>query len=151
MPATVTLSTTTLLESVGPSNRQIKVASTSGLTPGIQLYTDGELMEVVSLAVDPWVNVLRGRGGTAGKAHDSDNTVYIGRADQFYEKDPQGSPENVIAVSPYINVVNGSIWFARGDTLDGELGRRWWQKQIATYEEGALGVQLETLDPVEST
>lgn len=151
MPATVTLSTTTLAESVGASDQQVKVASTSGLIPGRQLFVGGELMEVVSLGINPWVNVLRGRGGTAGMAHDSGMTIYIGRADQFYGADPVGSPPNAIPVSPHINVTTGDVWFARGDTLPGEFAKRWWQKQTIAYSTGALGVRIETLDPTEST
>ena len=151
MPATVTLSTTTLTKSVGASVQQIKVASTSGLTPGLRLFVGGELMEVVSLGIDPWVNVLRGRDGTAGLAHDSGLTIYVGRADQFYSSDPVGSPPNSIHVSPYINVTAGSIWFAMGDTLPGEHAKRWWQKQTTSYSTGALGVRVETLDPTAST
>ena len=151
MPATVTLSTTTLALSVGASDRQINVSSTSGLTPGIQLFVKDELMEVVSLGIGNWVKVLRGRAGTAAVPHDSTAVVYIGRADQFYEADPVGAPPNSIAVSPHINVTTGSVWFARGDTLPGEFAKRWWQKQTTTYSEGALGVTIETKDPTAST
>lgn len=151
MPATVTLSTTTLTESVGASVQQIKVASTSGLTPGLRLFVGGELMEVVGLGIDTWVDVLRGRDGTAGVAHDSGMTIYIGRADQFYSFDPVGSPPNAIPVSPYINITTGAVWFARGDTLPGEHARRWWQRQTTTHSTGALGVRVETLDPTAST
>jgi hypothetical protein len=151
MPATVTLSETTLAASVGSSARQVKVTSTSGLTPGLQLFLDGELMEVVSLGIDPWVNVLRGRGGTAAVAHDSGVTIYSGRADQFYDSDPVGAPENAIPVSPYINVRDGNVWFALGDTLPGENARRWWQKQTISFDDGALGVRVRTADPTAST
>ena len=151
MPATVTLSTTTLSFSVGASDRKVNVASISGLTPGTRLFVNDELMEVVSTGTDTWVDVLRGRDGTPGVAHDSGATIYIGRADQFYSSDPVGAPHNSILVSPYINTTNGGIWFARGDTLPGEHAKRWWQKQTTTYSEGALGVQVETLDPTEST
>jgi len=151
MPATVTLSTTTLARSVGASEREIKPTSTSGLTPGLQLFVGDELMEVVSLGVDSWVRVLRGRSGTPSVPHDSGKVIYLGRADQFFGNDPVGAPHNSIPVSPHINVTNGAIWFARGDTLPGEYARRWWQKQTTTYSEGALGVQIETLEPEAST
>lgn len=151
MPATATLSTTTLAAAVGPSDQQVKVASTSGLVAGDRLYLEGELMEVTGLGVDPWVNVLRGRDGTAGAAHDSETTLYIGRADQFYSVDPPGVPPEAIPVSPYINVVGGSVWFAQGDVLPSGQTNRWWQKQTTTYSEGPLGVRTETLDPTVST
>jgi hypothetical protein len=147
----VTLSTTTLSEGVGRSNGAVKVASTSGLTPGIRLFIEGELMEVVSLGIDPWVNVLRGRDGTAGTEHDSGATIYIGRADQFYSIDPVGSPSEVISVSPYINTTNGSIWFAQGNSSPRNEVRRWWQKQSVTFGQGALGRRTRTYDPTSST
>jgi len=151
MPATVTLSTTTLSAAVGPSDQQVKVASTSDVLPGLMLFIEGELMEVTSLGIDTWVNVLRGRDGTAGAAHDSDSTIYIGRADQFFRANPPGVPAEAIPVSPHINVVEGSIWFARGDTLPEGQSNRWWQKQSVSYTEGPLGVRVETLDPTAST
>ena len=147
----MTLSTTTLSKAVGPSEQQVKVASTTGVLSGLMLFIEGELMEVTSLGVDTWVNVLRGRDGTAGAAHDSDSTIYIGRADQFYQADPHGAPPEAIPVSPHINVVDGGVWFARGDTFPEGQSNRWWQKQSTTYTEGPLGVRVETLDPTAST
>ena len=151
MPATVTLASTTLSVPCGSSDGVIKVASTSGLTPGTRLFLDGELMTVVSLGVDPWVNVQRGRDGTAALPHDGGGTIYIGRADQFYEADPIGSPSEAIAVSPWINARNGSVWFAQGDSVPTGTAVRWWQKQTATYSFGPLGVRTVTLDPTSST
>ena len=149
MPATVTLSTTTLSASVGAGDGQVRVASTSGLATDTRLFVGSELMSVVSLGVDNWVNVLRGVDGSAAQHHDSGETIYIGRADQFYSSDPIGTPFVAIAVSPYINVVNGSVWFAQGDAS--EVAERWWQKQTATYGQGALGIRTVTLDPTSST
>jgi hypothetical protein len=151
MPATVTLSTTTLAVSVGVSDTRIKVGSTSGLTPGTRLYVDGEQMRFVSVDVDPWINVRRGVDGTASAAHPSSATVYIGRADQFYSIDPTGRPPDVIPVSPYINVINGSVWFAQGDSQPDGQANRWWQKVTNTYGTGALGVRTTTQDPTAST
>jgi hypothetical protein len=143
MPATVTLATTTLQQEANVSDSQVRVESTSGLTPG------GELMRVVSLGVDPWVNVLRGVGATATKYHEPSATIYIGRADQFYMADPTGSPKEIIEVSPWINAVNGSVWFSQGDAVNGQY--RWWQRQAIVYSQGPLGVRTQTLDPVAST
>ena len=151
MPATVTLSTTTLSAAVGASDKEIKVDSTSGMLPGLQLYVEGELMQIISLGIDPWVNVSRGRAGTLGLEHDSGSTIYIGRADQFYSQDPQGAPPSAILVSPYINVRNGSIWFAQGDASPDPQVRRWWQKQSATHSIGPLGVRITEYEPTSST
>lgn len=149
MAATVTLSTTTLSEAVSESTNRFLVASTDGLTAGTRIFLDRELAKVVSLDVGTWVNVARGVDGTAGAAHSSGVTVYIGRADQFYSQDPGGRPAEAIPVSPHINVLAGNVWFAQGDSLPG--ASRWWQKQTVTYSAGALGVSTTTLDPTSST
>jgi hypothetical protein len=147
LPATVTLSTTTLAQSVGSGDRQVKVLSTSGLIPGLRLFVDGELMTVVSLGIDSWVNVLRGVDGSAAQAHSSGNTIFIGRGDQFYSSDPTGEPPAAVPVDPYINVINGAVFYAQGDSLT----KRWWQKRTTTYEIGALGIPHEVNDPASST
>lgn len=149
MPATVTLSSTTLKADVSSDARLVQVDSTSGLTPGVRLFVDGELMAVVSLEGGYWVKVLRGVDGTAAQAHRSNTTAYIGRADQFYAVDPSGTPPDAVPVSPYINVINGNIWLARGDVIPG--GPRYWQKQSVTYGQGALGIPTTTYDPSAST
>ena len=151
MPATVTLSTTTLAAPVDSRTGRIKVASTSGLFTGYRLWVDKELMSVVSLDVDPWVNVKRGVDGTSSSAHSSSATLTIGRADQFYTSDPVGIPAAAILVSPYINVLNGKVWFAQGDTLPDGNSNRWWQEQTATRDIGPLGIRTTTLDPEAST
>lgn len=149
MPATVTLSTTTLGASAGVSDNLIKLASTAGLKVGIYLYIDGELMRVLGLDVDPWVKVTRGMDGTAAAPHPSTATVYYGEAYQFYQTDPVGRPPAAIPVSPYINVINGTVWFAQGDAT--ATSNRWWQKASATYGAGPLGIRTVTLDPSSST
>ena len=151
MPATVTLNTTTLLLPVGKSDGQIKVASTAGLYPGTRLWMDRELMEVVRVGIDPWVNVRRGVDGTAGAAHSSAITITIGRADQFYSTNPAGRPANAVPVSPYINVITGEVWYAQGDTDPNGDAPRWWQRQTTTYDVGALGIRTVSQDPTSST
>jgi len=151
MPATVTLSSTSLVSPVGRSDGSVKVASTSGLFKGYRLWIDKELMEIVSLGVDSNVNVIRGVDGTNGAAHVSGSTVTFGRADQFYTKDPVGLPPLSIPVSPYINVLNGKVWFARGDALPEGNSNRFWVQQTTTYSTGPLGVLVTTYDPTTST
>ena len=151
MAATTTLSTTTLQSNLGATDAQIKVGSTSGLTAGTRLWVDRELMSVVSLGIDPWVNVLRGVDGTAAAPHNSSSTITIGRADQFYAVDPTGRPNDAILVSPYINILNGNVWYARGDNLPPGEGERFWQLQTTTYGTGGLGQVTTTLDPTVST
>jgi hypothetical protein len=151
MSATVTLSTTTLAQPVSSTANEIKVASTSGLTAGKRLFVDGEAMSVVGLLVDPWVKVTRGVDGTRGAAHSSSLTVYIANGDQLYTKDPAGIPPAAIQVSPWINLRNGKVWFAMGDTLPDGNAVRWWQEQTATHDVTVGGVRTVTYDPTAST
>lgn len=151
MPATVTLPSTNFLKFAEVGDRMITVESTSGLTPGVRLYCEGELMTVVSLGVGSGeVNVRRGVDGTSARYHEPSAPIWIGRADQFYSQDPSGSPDEIILVSPYINVQNGSVWFAQGDAgIEGPY--RWWQKQAMTADIGPLGVRTFTYAPTSST
>lgn len=151
MPATETLSSTTLGAPVGPHDTAVKLASTTGVFPGYRLFVNDELMAVESIGVDSWVNVRRGVDGTKGSAHPSSATVWIGQAHQFYDRDPVGRPPSAVLVSPWINVSNGSVWFARGNALPESDANRWWQKQTVTHSEGALGVITTTYDPTVST
>lgn len=152
MPATTTLATTTLAVAVGVTDTLVKLGSTAGVTTGTRLFIDGEQMAVTGFhAVDPWVLVKRGADGTGARVHASNGTVYIGRADQFYSEDPVGKPPAEILVSPYINLTNGSIWFAEGDTLPLNDSNRWWQRVSTTYGFGPLGVRTSTSDPTAST
>jgi hypothetical protein len=147
MAATVTLSTTTLASPVSASSSEVKVASTTGLSTGTRLFVDKELMSVEGFGVSNSVKVIRGVDGTAASAHSSSATVTIGRADQFYDTDPVGTPDAAIPVSPYINVRNGKIWVAQGSEVAGGDVTRWWQEQTTTYSTGALGVQIATTTP----
>lgn len=151
--ATVTLSTTTLSAPLSSSSRLLKPASTSGILPGKRLWlAEGkELVRVVALVAGDQVEVLRGVDGTVASPHVSGSTVYIGEAHEFYSQDPVGRPSETIPVSPYINVRNGSIWFAQGDALPVGQGERWWQRQETEYSVGALGVRQKTLSPTSST
>lgn len=148
MAATVTLSTTTLKAPASAGATSVNVASTSGITPGLRLWIDRELMAVERLGVSTLVHVRRGVDGTAAAPHSSAAVVTIGRGDQFYAVDPVGTPPHAIPVSPYINVMTGDVWLAKGDNIgpDGDTGR-WWQKVSTSYATGALGVRQSTSDP----
>lgn len=143
MAATVTLATTTLTEQVSASDTAFKVASTSGLTPGVRLYLDRELANIISIDGSS-VQVARGVDGTASSRHASNTPITFGRADQFYDSDPVGLPPNELPVSPWINVLTGSIWLASGDELGPGLGGRVWAKQTTTSYAGSLGIRVTT-------
>jgi hypothetical protein len=150
MPSTDTLGTTTLAVPVGSGDTRIKLTSTSGIRPGLFLFFDGELVLVNRLDVDPYVIVKRGVEGSSAVPHVPLVTVYIGRGDQFYASDPVGRPPASFPVSPYINVINGSVWLAQGDA-NVPTSNRWWQKQTITHTVGPLGVLVPAPDITVST
>ena len=151
MPATVTLSTTTLSVGINRSEGLLTVASTSGLTAGIRLFCEGEVMSVVGLGVGTQVRVSRGTDGTNGAPHDAGTLIYIAQASQLNSVNPTGRPPDAIPVSPYINVSDGSIWFAQGDIVPAGISNRWWQAQTTTYGIGPLGVRTVTYSPTSSS
>ena len=108
-------------------------------------------MSAVRLLAGTWVMVSRGVDGTAAAAHPTGAVVYIARGDQLYQSDPVGQPPPAIHVSPYINLRNGKLWFARGTTLPNGQEQRWWQEQTTSRDVGPLGVLTTTLDPTAST
>lgn len=152
MPATVTLATATLTYGVGPDAGEVELSSVSGIDVGYRLWIDRELMKVKSIVTGTTrVKVIRGVDGTAATIHSSSSVVTIGRADQFYTSDPVGAPASVIAVSPYINALNGRIWYAQGDSLPDGLTYRWWQEVTQTYGIGPLGVRTQVASLSSST
>jgi hypothetical protein len=155
MPATVTLASATLASPITATDRLIKVDTTAGMVSGTRLFIPGpdrELMTVVGLGPDPWVNVIRGVDGTCASPHVSGATLIVGRPDQFYSSDPVGRPEGSVLVSPYCNVLTGDLWYAQGDSsaAAGEANR-WWQKATTVYDVGPLGVRTVTQSPTSST
>lgn len=150
MPATVTLAQTTLTAGCRDGELLVRLASLSGVTPGRLLFVEGELMQVVAPdAVNGGAEVMRGVDGTSATDHDPGSVVYIADGGQLYASDPSGKPALEVPVSPWINVRNGSVWFAQGDY--GNANRRWWQRQEATYGIGSLGVRTVTYEPAVST
>lgn len=118
-------------------------------------------MTVLALLTDPMVKVIRGSDSTRAVGHPPSTTVYIAEAHQLYSKDPVGTPPGAIAVSPWINIENGAIWFAQGDSQASNLptgtppadyqSNRWWQMQTTTHSVTSFGVRTTTLDPTAST
>ena len=102
MPATVTLSTTTLTTGVDSGASEVLLASYAGINAGNCLWIDRELMKVIVLP-DGSCKVRRGYGSTSSARHQSGSTVTIGSPEQFQSKDPVGSPDSSIPVSPWIN------------------------------------------------
>lgn len=149
MIATVTLSTTTLVASMGATGRNLTLDSLAGIVAGQTfLYIDKELVKVEQVqprGVDKVVLVQRGVDGTASTAHANGATVTIGLGHQFYMNDPMGTPPNPIAVYPYINVVNGTKWTAIGDDLGPQATARVWAQITTDYGFGSMGVRTVTV------
>lgn len=148
---TVTLPSTVLALPVDDKASRFKLLSVSGVRPGMCLWLDGELCCVTSMLPETWVSVRRGQGGSSARPHVSSVTVYIGSAEQFYASDPVGRPPDPVLVSPWINVVNGKVWYAQGDAEPIGISDRWWQHQTLTRDVGALGVRTTTPFPLSST
>ena len=151
MAATVTLASTTLAQTISASDGEVKLSSTAGVVPGLRLYTDGEVMTVVSLGIDPWVKVQRGTDATAAVAHHGGSTVYIARGDQLYDRDPVGRPGETVLVKPHINVNSGRIWWPEGGEGMPGAELRWWQQQTTTFAAGPLGIIAQTVTPSTSS
>ena len=108
-------------------------------------------MKVRETIGDYRVRVGRGVDGTAAAPHSSSAQVTIGKADQFYAVDPVGAPGEVVLISPWINVINGKVWYAQGDALPSGLTNRWWQEVTTTYGFGGLGIRSSESAPTSST
>jgi hypothetical protein len=147
--ATVSLSTTTFSNTVEPADSRVILASTSGITPGVRLYVDRELMAVDRLTgIGNEAVVLRGIEGTAASRHATNSTIYIGRGDQFYSSDPIGLPPAILPVYPYINVLTGVVWVAQGDEVGaGNAGRIWAPITLAMARDGVGAYQVTTTTP----
>jgi hypothetical protein len=142
MAATVTLTTTTLSTQVGASDASVFVASTSGMTPGVRLFVDGELLSMLRFGVGTReVVVLRGVDGTSTQAHAPGSEVTIGRGDQFYMADPVGRPPNPVDIAPWINLVNGRRWVAQGDEAGPGAQLRSWALETDAAAIGSLGIR----------
>lgn len=144
--ATVTLSSTTFSQTVEPGDSKVIFASTSGLSPGVCVFADRELMRIERLTgLGNEAVVRRGIDGTVSSRHATNATVYIGRGDQFYHQDPMGLPPIVMLVYPYINVRTGVLWVAQGDEDGPGNAARIWAPVTVAMAAGALGVSTVTV------
>ena len=140
--ATATLASTTFLTKVGLDDTVVYPVSLSGITPGICLYVDLELMVVERLTgIASGVLVRRGIEGTQTRRHAINVAVYIGRGDQFYVTDPSGVPSAESVVSPHINILTGAVWVMTGDDVGPGRDARIWQRVTTAPVAGALGVR----------
>lgn len=135
------LLTTTLLFPLGVSDQQVSLGSAGNLIRGSMIWLDGECMRVRATPIQNVVKVQRGAFGTVGKPHANNCLVYGGDAPQFYSQNPSGVAPTFPVANPWINVANGTVWFATGDQVGAGSGARYWQLQNSTDPIGALGVR----------
>ncbi len=137
-----TLATTNFGSAVSASDTLVSLASTSGVSSGVFLFANRELLQVSGIAPNGLVSVLRGKEGTATRAHSTNETVYIAQGYQLFDTDPQGTlaPGAVPLSNPHINVQNGTVWVTFGDDDGPDAGARVWQQVTTVPTTGALGV-----------
>lgn len=152
MSSTVTLATTTLTYGIGSGDGELTLASVTGIVPSSQLFIDKELFDVLNVVDGTTrVKVKRGFDGSAAGPHSSGAVVWIGMPHQFYSTDPAGVPPAITPVAPYINVINGNIWYSQGDAMPDGAVNRWWQLATPSYGYGSLGVRTASQDISSST
>lgn len=147
MQATFTLSTTAFASKVSATDSQVNLASTSGIVPGVQLFANRELMQVIGLTgVGNMVTVLRGRDGTETRTHGTGETIYIAQGYQLFLQDPTGLPsKGNVLVNPHINVANGIVWVIQGDDEGPMADARQWVPVTSPQAAGSLGVRVATV------
>lgn len=146
MQALFTLATTTFLTPVTATDTQVNLASTSGISPGVFLFANRELLKVVGLTgVGNYASVLRGQEGTATRAHGAGaETIYLAQGYQLFSSDPQGLPGANIFANPHINVLNGTVWVIQGDDEGPGMQGRTWQQVTTSQAIGATGQRVTT-------
>lgn len=143
MPATVTLRQTAFVTPVVSSDTVVYLGSLTGITPGMRLFANAEMMTVDRLTgITTGVVVRRGTDGTVSKSHSTQEVVFVGRGDQFYDRDPAGVPPMVVPVLPWINIERRVIWTIQGDDDGPGVAARTWQLVLPYQERGALGVRV---------
>jgi len=142
------LASTTLAMPLTAMDRQVQLASTTGILVDQLLVIDGEAMRVRVTPKTSTVYVLRGQQGTQAVTHTNGATVYSGNPTQFYTVNPRGVPVSDPPANPWINLTTGAIWFAVGDQVGPNAGDRVWQPQTSTPTIASLGVRpVPTLTP----
>lgn len=133
----------------------IRLASIANIAKGDLIAvvgTDGNVKEAMFVKATPitgtdFVRVTRGVAGTAATSHQIGLTVYTGSSAVFESKDPHGIPLAPPRMNPWINLKNGNVWFAEGESVGPDTGARYWQLLTPTYATGTFGIPSITLAP----
>lgn len=130
------------------SQDNLRLSSVANISKGDLIAIvgpDGLVKEAVSVKAMPiagtdFVRVTRGVAGTRATSHQMGCTVYTGTPSYFESRDPHGIPQGFPRANPWINLKNGNVWFAIGDSVGTNVGGKYWQLQTPNYQRGALGI-----------
>lgn len=137
--AQATIATTTLASAVGATDRQVTLASGSGISAGYLLYVDREAMNVTSISGSV-AQVVRGAASTAGTAHVSGQVVYDGPGNYFYQNDVTGAcTATSETATPHINVSSGNIFACTNGAW-----AQWVRAGLPAFEIAASSLQGAT-------
>jgi hypothetical protein len=117
--AQTALTSTTTNAAMTATTSAISLTSTTGITAGVRLYADLELMIVNSINTTTGIAQVRrglGEGFSQAVSHANGTTVYIlpigtASGQAFVQLDPSGScTPSLQPYLPVINTKNGNIW-----------------------------------------
>lgn len=113
--AQTALTATTLSAAITSSQRQVVVASATGITAGnTMLYIDNEAMSVNAVSGTTITVGPRGGMGTKASGHISGAMVLAGPPPAFIQYDPAGfactAGQGLSLYTPVVNVTNGNQW-----------------------------------------
>ena len=110
------ITTTTLSAAVtGDETRVVTPASMTGIVLGDWLFIGQEVMQVQVVGTTT-VDVQRGVGGTRASDHAAGDRIFHGPPGQFEARDPRDVDADAQVDTPWINVLNGTIWIVGGDS-----------------------------------
>ena len=103
--AQTSLTATTTSVALDALERNVRVASTSGVTVGDIAVVDAEAMRVLSIGTNPTrIRVTRGVEGTKADDHATASDIFIDPPDRFIKEDLVGSC--TVASTPYAPAIN---------------------------------------------
>jgi len=102
---------TTLAAAAPKAHPQIVVASATGITVGMELFSGHEAM-LINAINGKVLTVQAGIDGSRAEAHNSGDAVYVAIQSSFKQHDPEStcSPISTTNAAAYINVVGATVW-----------------------------------------
>lgn len=107
---------TTLSADLSATDTNVSLTATTSVAAGQFAFVDSELMLVVSVdTTASTMRVQRGQGGSAARAHDNTERIFITAGGDYRTTDPDYGADctrgtGQAGVLPWINTRNGNIW-----------------------------------------